>query len=30
VLFLGPPEAGNELCHYHFDPARVSTALSGR
>ena len=30
VLFLGPPEAGNELCHYHFDQARVSTALAGR
>ena len=28
VLFLGEPAAANELCHYHFDPARVAAALT--
>jgi thioredoxin reductase (NADPH) len=31
VLFLGVPEAHNELCHYHYDAQRVARALaSGR
>lgn len=28
VLFLGPAESDNELCHYHFDASRVSDALA--
>lgn len=28
VLFLGPPDAANELCHYHFDAARVDAAFA--
>jgi hypothetical protein len=28
VLFLGPVEAGVELCHYHLDAARVAQALA--
>lgn len=28
VLFLGPPEPDNELCHYHFDAARVTAAVA--
>ncbi len=27
VLFLGPPGAGNELCHYRLDAMRVKDAL---
>lgn len=27
VLFLGAPQRGNELCHYHFDAERVRLAL---
>jgi hypothetical protein len=29
VLFLGPPAAANELCHYRLDVARVNAALAG-
>jgi len=29
VLFLGEPAAANELCHYHYDAARVQAALTG-
>lgn len=28
VLFLGPVEAGVELCHYHLDATRVAHALA--
>jgi len=28
VLFLGPVEAGVELCHYHLDATRVARALA--
>ncbi len=28
VLLLGPPDAGEELCHYHLDAARVEAALA--
>jgi thioredoxin reductase (NADPH) len=28
VLFLGEPAAANELCHYHFDHARIAAALT--
>jgi hypothetical protein len=28
VLFLGSPESGVELCHYHLDAQRVETALA--
>ena len=27
VLFLGPPAAGAELCHFRLDAARVAAAL---
>ncbi len=29
VLFLGPPEGGQELCHYHLAPEAVERALAG-
>jgi hypothetical protein len=29
VLFLGTPEGGRELCHFHVDLPRVSEALAG-
>ena len=28
VLFLGAPGAGQELCHFHLDTARVTAALA--
>ena len=28
VLFLGPPAAGAELCHFRLDAARVAAALA--
>jgi hypothetical protein len=28
VLLLGPPDGGEELCHYHLDTARVQAALA--
>jgi len=28
VLFLGAPDGGRELCHFHLDPARVRAALA--
>lgn len=28
VLLLGSPGAGEELCHYHLDAARVEAALA--
>jgi len=30
VLFAGPPDPGNEVCHFHLDPDRVEAAFAGR
>jgi hypothetical protein len=30
VLFAGPPDPGNEVCHFHLDPDRVEAACAGR
>jgi hypothetical protein len=29
VLFAGPPDPGNEVCHYRLDAGRVAAALEG-